>query len=77
MNFTDPTVMTAAAWTSADPVLPDKVEGIESDTGRKKLGDGATHWASLAYVKDSRIEPRTTDPSSPAVGDLWLRTDLA
>lgn len=30
-----------------------------------------------AYAGDNlRIEPRTNDPSSPAVGQLWLRTDL-
>lgn len=23
-----------------------------------------------------RIENRTTDPSSPAVGEIWLRTDI-
>ena len=27
-------------------------------------------------IVNFRIENRTTDPSSPAVGQMWLRTDL-
>lgn len=43
-------VDTAANWTSANPTLGDGEPGNESDTGRRKLGDGATAWNSLAYV---------------------------
>lgn len=40
---------TAAAWTSANPVLAAGEEGWESDTGKRKVGDGVTAWVSLAY----------------------------
>lgn len=40
---------TAAAWTSADPILLAGEVGIESDTGSDKVGDGTTAWSSLAY----------------------------
>ena len=40
---------TAAAWTAANPTLADRQFGWESDTGRIKVGDGATAWTSLAY----------------------------
>ncbi len=40
---------TAAAWTSANPVLAAGEIGYESDTGKAKVGDGTTIWASLAY----------------------------
>jgi hypothetical protein len=43
---------TAAAWTSANPVLALGEPGVESDTGREKRGDGTTAWASLAYTTD-------------------------
>lgn len=40
---------TAANWTSANPLLLEGEFGIETDTKRFKLGDGVTHWNSLAY----------------------------
>lgn len=41
---------TAAAWTTANPTLPEGVLAYESDTGRWKLGDGSTAWNSLGYL---------------------------
>lgn len=41
---------TAAAWTSANPVLAAGEAGFETDTGKLKIGDGATAWTSLPYV---------------------------
>lgn len=40
---------TAAQWTSANPILLAGEEGHETDTGKRKIGDGVTTWASLAY----------------------------
>lgn len=41
---------TAANWTSNAPTLRSGELGIESDTGRIKVGDGSTAWGSLAYL---------------------------
>jgi hypothetical protein len=41
---------TAANWTSANPVLAQGEMGVESDTGKVKLGDGSTAWSSLDYA---------------------------
>ena len=41
---------TAAAWTSANPVLSAGEPGYETDTGALKIGDGSTAWTSLPYV---------------------------
>lgn len=41
---------TEARWTSFDPILELGVVGIESDTGKIKVGDGSTRWASLPYL---------------------------
>tara|TARA_B100000287_G_scaffold269290_1_gene253418 strand:+ start:10063 stop:12081 length:2019 start_codon:yes stop_codon:yes gene_type:complete len=41
---------TASNWTSANPVLLTGEIGIESDTGKAKLGDGSTAWSSLGYT---------------------------
>jgi hypothetical protein len=40
---------TAAEWTAADPVLLAGEYGIESDTKKRKLGDGVTAWTALDY----------------------------
>ena len=40
---------TAAAWTSANPVLHNGELGYESDTHYTKRGDGVTHWNDLPY----------------------------
>ena len=41
---------TAAGWTSAGPTLLSGEIGYETDTGKIKLGDGSTAWASLGYL---------------------------
>lgn len=40
---------TAAAWTSANPVLAAGEMGFETDTDKYKLGDGTTLWNALPY----------------------------
>ncbi len=40
---------TASDWTAANIVLADGQLGYETDTGRVKVGNGATAWNSLAY----------------------------
>ena len=54
----------AADWTSVNPILHDGEFGWERDTGKFKIGDGATVWNSLPYtsaVPDDLVE---------ALGDL-------
>lgn len=41
---------TAAAWTTANPVLADREMGIETDTLKHKFGNGVTAWNSLSYA---------------------------
>jgi hypothetical protein len=41
---------TAAQWTSANPILAAGEFGYEADTGKGKIGNGATAWTSLPYV---------------------------
>jgi hypothetical protein len=41
---------TAAAWTSANPVLAAGEVGVETDTSKQKVGNGSTAWTSLAYT---------------------------
>ena len=41
---------TASEWTTANPTLAKGEIGIESDTGKFKLGDGTKNWTALAYA---------------------------
>ena len=41
---------TAANWTTHNPVLLAGEVGIELDTKKFKIGDGATAWSALAYA---------------------------
>ena len=43
---------TAANWTTTDPILAQGELGIELDTDKFKVGDGATSWSSLNYLID-------------------------
>jgi len=40
---------TAAAWTSANPILAEGEIGIENDTKLIKVGDGINNWNDLEY----------------------------
>lgn len=40
---------TAANWTSANPTLASGELGLETDTGKFKVGTGSAAWNSLAY----------------------------
>ena len=51
---------TAAAMTSNNPVLAAGEIGVETDTGKTKIGNGSTAWNSLPYT------------DSPAAVNLYL-----
>lgn len=39
----------AASWTSANPILAAGEIGLETDTGRIKIGTGLATWTALGY----------------------------
>lgn len=50
---------TAAGWTSANPTLNDGEMGLETDTGKTKVGDGDTPWTDLGYLVNTPGSPVT------------------
>lgn len=64
---------TAANWTSEDPTLSAREVGLETDTKRFKVGDGATAWTSLAYaVPDiSSTGDLTTASTTNPLAPTW------
>ena len=47
---------TSANWTDVNPILANGEMGIEADTRRIKLGDGATAWADLKYAITDQLK---------------------
>ena len=41
---------TAQRWIEVNPILRQGEPGFEYDTGKLKIGDGFTPWASLPYI---------------------------
>jgi hypothetical protein len=67
----------AAVWTAENPVLFDGEMGHESDTGRSKLGDGATAWNSLPYKSDVDSVAGKTGAVTLVVADVSGAAPLA
>lgn len=68
---------TASEWTAANPVLAEGELGLVTDTGRFKIGDGATAWDSLAYPSNNPTFGVSTydqiaEPSAPEAGKLHV-----
>lgn len=65
---------TAADWTSVDPTLAEGELGIETDTDKVKIGDGATAWTSLPYFSPG-VSEITDIPTSETDTALVLAPD--
>jgi hypothetical protein len=48
---------TAASWTAANTLLAEGEMGLETDSGKFKVGDGTTAWISLPYSLGSVTLP--------------------
>lgn len=68
-------VDSAANWTSSNPTLLMGEVGFESDTGRYKVGDGATSWVSLGYKNEENTIKLARDNSVAIVDVLELPTE--
>jgi hypothetical protein len=42
----------ASLWTSVNPILPEGIQGYETDTKKMKIGNGTSAWTSLPYWYD-------------------------
>lgn len=52
---------TAANWTSTNPTLTQGEVGVETDTGKFKIGTGSTAWTSLKYASGGATGAGTDD----------------
>ncbi len=61
---------TASQWTSANPILAAGEMGVETDTRKVKVGDGATSWTSLDYVASDT--PAISEIAQDAINDAFV-----
>lgn len=61
---------TSSNWTSANPTLSSGEIGYETNTGRFKIGNGSTAWASLSYYMGSLDDVGDVTITSAASGDF-------
>jgi len=61
---------TASEWTRVNPILRQGEEGLENDTGRRKVGDGVTVWNTLPYHGDAMKILGKTLPDLPDESSL-------
>lgn len=62
---------TAANWTTNNPILALREPGVETDTAKIKIGDGATHWNSLPYAAGGTVDLSAPGPigaTTPSTG---------
>jgi hypothetical protein len=71
---------TAAAWTSANPLLAQGEVGLELDTDRIKIGNGVDLWNDRPYADRSALENleehRLSETPHPAYDDMQSLTLL-
>ena len=60
----------AATWTGTNPVLLEREPGIETDTGKMKIGDGVTAWNALAYFTTGVGSGDIVGPAAAVGGNL-------
>lgn len=64
---------TAAQWTSKNPILAVGEPGFETDTGRQKVGDGASPWSALQYfIREDQIAD-SVGATTSAIGAALAR----
>lgn len=60
---------TAENWASSNPILSSGEFGYETDTGKLKVGNGATTWNSLDYVTADVVHLSANDFSGTGTID--------
>lgn len=64
---------TASNWTAANPTLLEGEFGLETNTGKYKIGDGSTAWNSLSYggsyLSGQPMGARMTFSTTTTAGD--------
>lgn len=58
---------------SEDTIFGDGVLVTESDTRRRKIGDGVTPYSKLPYLLEGFISTQEPDAAYGKDGDVWIK----
>lgn len=67
---------TAANWTATNPTLASAEIGVETDTGKFKIGDGKTAWKTLSYKGEITVDSALSGTSTNPVQNKVINTAL-
>ena len=70
----------AASWVTANPVLASGEYGFETDTRKRKIGNGLTTWNSLDYVEiygSNRVASNATARTTTTSSTYQTKTSLS
>ena len=70
---------TASVWTSVNPTLALGEPGVETDTYKVKVGDGATAWTSLPYTITTQFTDLNGKPTTIAgygIADAYTKAQV-
>lgn len=83
LEFTDEVVETTGDQTiggvktfTSIPALPNSDPTSDNEAARKKFVENTADSARAKNSIEVAIENRTSDPTSPVTGRIWIRTDL-
>lgn len=65
--------MSASDWASSDLILLDGELGIESDTGKVKVGNGSDRFSALQYLTGPKGDPGERGETGPRGADGVMR----
>ena len=68
---------TASNWSSVNPVLLQGEQGLETDTGKVKYGNGSTSWNDLEYQKADAIVETTNEFNLEKFSQLSDPSDIS
>ena len=70
---------TAAVWASVNPTLALGEPGVETDTYKVKVGDGASDWNTLPYsitTQFADLNGKPTTIAGYAINDAYTKAEV-
>lgn len=68
---------TAVRWVELNPILLEGEVGFETDTKRRKIGDGVTPWRNLDYLAAENIAQEGGDSTALVMSQKAVKNELA
>ena len=67
---------TSANWTTYNPVLMEGEVGYETDTKKRKIGDGTNTWNNLDYLAAENISQELGDSEAEVISQKTITNTI-